>query len=275
MKALVAVAHPDDEIVFLGGVVLALRESGHDVDVVCCTGEFGTDALTRARRREFRDAANHLGTRALMLDLADGAASLPVGTLTEILRERVQRVGYDEIYTHGVWGEYGHRHHVDVCTAVHRCSDRVWSLAGPLPAERTVAVDAERKRDLMRTFYPSQAFAVAWCTSEERLARLDAATVERLRGWVDERPLQASEAKIVAQAAERVPEITRIQPTAWTRAYARWAEHVRALARSEDGFDEELGMCGTHPAHLLGASGDEGAQLIVSRVDGQGPVGER
>ena len=97
MTALVVVAHPDDEIVFLGGVMLGLREAGHGVDVVCVTGRFATAPLTRVRRSELHRAAERLDARALTLDLADRPGPLPLETLSARLAQAVDLSAYDEI----------------------------------------------------------------------------------------------------------------------------------------------------------------------------------
>jgi len=274
VTALVVVAHPDDEIVFLGGVMFALREAGHRVDVVCVTSRFATAPLTRVRRSELHRAAERLDARALTLDLADRPGPLPLETLSARLAQAVDLSAYDEIYTHGIWGEYGHRHHIDVCVAVHRLARDVWSLAGPLPYVRTVAVDVTRKRALARALYPSQGFASGWCSPVERLTRLDLPTVEALRlvaratsGEENElarraplpRPLAtlANQALTGLEPTPPFAEVANIPPAVWEPARALWRGRLRSLHASENRLDEELGPARAHAAGGLRPAGEE------------------
>ena len=99
-RALLVVAHPDDETVFAGGLVL---QSTHtEWTIISCTHK-GTD-----REREFRYACTELSEasgnpiRAVTLDQTDG--EIDSGSLREQLRSR--RGDYDIVITHNRMGEY-------------------------------------------------------------------------------------------------------------------------------------------------------------------------
>lgn len=184
-RAWVVVAHPDDETLFFGGLLRELAAARVRVDVVCATGSFGTPFLTSTRRSELQRACWRLGAKARVLGLTDAPGALDVQALQAALTALAREARPDTVYTHGVWGEYGHRHHSDVCVAVHRVFDGVLSLAGPLPAVRTRALGSQglaSKRRLAGEVYPSQGAVREWCSPEERFVRLSTAAVEVLAG---------------------------------------------------------------------------------------------
>ena len=174
--ALVVVAHPDDEIVFFGALIRDLSRAGVRVQVICATGHFGSAQLTSTRRAEFQRACWQCGAQGRHLGFPDNAEALPVEELEAELAKVARRCDWSVVCTHGVWGEYGHRHHRDTCLAVHRVfGRRVLSLAGPFAPERSITLSSsefEAKRRIAAGAYLSQPFAADWCSREERFARV-------------------------------------------------------------------------------------------------------
>ncbi|MCC7441831.1 MAG: PIG-L family deacetylase [Bdellovibrionales bacterium] len=118
--SLLVVAHPDDETIFFGGLLLATR-SRH-WRVICVT-DGNADGHGTTRAAQFQAACKALGVRkAEQWDFPDiYEKRLDLARLGERLRailDSKDRPG--EVYTHGPLGEYGHPHHQDVCAAVHR-----------------------------------------------------------------------------------------------------------------------------------------------------------
>jgi LmbE family N-acetylglucosaminyl deacetylase len=115
---LICVAHPDDETIFFGGLILNRGRRNHSEEelpwrVICCTSDGDAD-----RRRQFSDACRELSVEHLeWWAFPDKYEQrLPIDRLIEKLR--MLPVPH-EIYTHGIVGEYGHPHHQDVSYAVH------------------------------------------------------------------------------------------------------------------------------------------------------------
>ena len=100
-RAAVIVAHPDDEILWSGG--LLARHPG--LDVVCCSIPYRDPE----RVIGFFKAMKLLGHHPLLLPYSEGSASSPLTHLDLIELDR-----YSTIITHNAAGEYGHLHHQQV-----------------------------------------------------------------------------------------------------------------------------------------------------------------
>ena len=170
MIATVVVAHPDDETIFFGGTIRRLARAGVRVEVVCATSTFASEGLTAIRRNEFRRACSVLGARARLLRVVDADGLLDETVLASELDRALVRPGRGPVLTHGVWGEYGHPHHIQVSLAVHRLTSRVWSLAGPFVTSMRLTLrplELHAKRSLASAVYRSQPFAASWCSPVE------------------------------------------------------------------------------------------------------------
>jgi len=113
-RAAVVVAHPDDEILWCGGWILA-HPQWHWHIVTLCRAE------DPDRAPKFRKVLNHLRAEGAMADLDDGPEQDPLDP--QSVRETVLRLlpdtAFDLILTHGPRGEYTrHRRHEESCRAV-------------------------------------------------------------------------------------------------------------------------------------------------------------
>lgn len=231
---LVVVAPPDDEVVFFGGLIQRLVADREAVTVLCATGRFGSAWSDRVRARELRSAARLLGVRASSLGLIDGPGPLAQQLLRARLAAAVGGREFVSVHTHGLLGEYGHRHHADVCVAVHDVLAQPWSLAGPLAPERCLVLDDRermRKRELVRRAYPSQGFAAAWCTASECFVRL---TPDFVAACASDAALAIKDRPLVSRAHQRLeggppsPELAAIPPAVWRDAMRMWRDRPEA-----------------------------------------------
>jgi LmbE family N-acetylglucosaminyl deacetylase len=112
--AAVVVAHPDDEILWCGGLILEHRNWDWKVVTLCRSSD-----PDRAPR--FRSAMEFLNARGVMGDLDDGPRQepLPLALIGNAVETLLPNVRYDLLLTHGPQGEYTrHRRHEECCRAV-------------------------------------------------------------------------------------------------------------------------------------------------------------
>ncbi len=144
MKALVIVAHPDDETICVGGAMALLARRGVDVVVAGSTrGEGGVTGnpplclpadLGERREAELRRAAGLLGARSVIflgyVDPPVAAGNLPQAATTDVAEyagrivSLLRAVNPDLVIAHGSNGEYGHPQHV----VTHRAVMAAWGL---------------------------------------------------------------------------------------------------------------------------------------------------
>ena len=113
-RAAVIVAHPDDEVLWAGGLILSNPDCRWYIATLCR----GCDP-DRAPR--FARMLGDLNARGAMADLDDAPEQMPlaVQTIQSALLELLPERSYDLILTHAPEGEYTrHRRHEEVSRAV-------------------------------------------------------------------------------------------------------------------------------------------------------------
>ena len=106
MRVLVFAAHPDDDVLGMGGTIAVHAELGHDVRVVCVTDGSSTQypgdsALRERKNREAQAAAAALGVREYIHhDLPDMRLdTVPHVDLNGVVEEHVRDLGPQIVYT--------------------------------------------------------------------------------------------------------------------------------------------------------------------------------
>lgn len=109
-RALIIVAHPDDETIWLGGLILKYKNLDWTIFSLC-------RARDQDRSPKFFKVCKYYGARGLMADLDDEnrltlKQTLPV--IKKIILTKLKNKKFDFIFTHGANGEYGHPRHKGV-----------------------------------------------------------------------------------------------------------------------------------------------------------------
>ena len=113
-KAIAIVAHPDDETIWLSGLLAKKKNWEWTIFSLC-------RASDPDRAPKFFKVCRHYGAQGLMADMEDEgrlslAESEPV--VEKLIKKYISGRGFDYIFTHGKNGEYGHVRHKAVYLAV-------------------------------------------------------------------------------------------------------------------------------------------------------------
>jgi LmbE family N-acetylglucosaminyl deacetylase len=113
-KAIVIVAHPDDETIWMGGCLLRYKNIDWSIFSLCRLSDDD-------RAPKFKQVCDYYEAQCVITDL-DDEGELDMDTAVKeaerLIAEKVGDSSYDYIFTHGQNGEYGHIRHVTVNKAI-------------------------------------------------------------------------------------------------------------------------------------------------------------
>lgn len=192
MNGAVIVAHPDDEVIWCGGLMASRPDWQWTVMSLC-------RAEDPDRAPKFHALCARRGVHGIISDLDDGNPLAPIDVYRDIggrIIDLLPSLRWDLCITHGRNGEYGHPRHVHVHQAVLRLARsgplacrELWTFAydceAPsgrcVPAEwadQFVPLTEEQLREKRRTIqeeygFAADSFEATACISPESFYRVD------------------------------------------------------------------------------------------------------
>jgi len=192
---LIITAHPDDETLFFGGLVLTKRTRSW---ANICITDGNADGRSKVRLKEYQAACNQLGFTQVEAwkfpDIYEKDLDV-LGLVARLRRLPTPKA----VYTHGPLGEYGRPHHQQVCFAVFeafwgRCP--IWTPAYNAYPELRVNLTPQtfnKNMTVLTRIYgleTSRFLHLLPCTSTEGFVRPSQAEVMAWRSLLEKGRLQ-------------------------------------------------------------------------------------
>lgn len=152
---LIVVAHPDDETLFFAGLIQSVKTQPWKV---ICVSDGNADGQGSKRAGQLAEACRQLKVKSLEhWDFPDiYEKRLDIGRLVARLKA-LENI--NQVYTHGILGEYGHPHHQDVSFAVHQAFANVFSVAYNCYMKKLIKLSPKQfqlKAQILSTVYLSE-----------------------------------------------------------------------------------------------------------------------
>ncbi len=132
-KALVIVAHPDDETIWMGGTILENQDWEWTI-ISLCRKEDPDRAL------KFKRVCEFYNSKSIISDLDDEVLEpLKIEEVSDKIKSLLPEKEYDFVFTHGENGEYGHLRHIETHKAVKKLIEN-----GELEGDKVYFFDYEK-----------------------------------------------------------------------------------------------------------------------------------
>ena len=115
-KALVVIAHPDDETIWMGKTITQNKKIAWTIFSLC-------RASDQDRAPKFKRVCEYYGARSIIADFDDDNKLNLEDAKKEakkIILEKIDFNEFDYIFTHGANGEYGHERHIAIHLAISK-----------------------------------------------------------------------------------------------------------------------------------------------------------
>ena len=113
-KAIVIVAHPDDETIWAGGIIMKYPKVDWTIFSLC-------RASDKDRAPKFKKVCKFYGVKGIISDL-DDEHNYPMKRIIKeakrIILSKINLANFNYVFTHGENGEYGHPRHLAVNLSV-------------------------------------------------------------------------------------------------------------------------------------------------------------